>query len=178
MNTMWTKQNRRFFRDKQQQQYFSVNMKHWKKKTMTFPLNITEIKLQVKFQACIKSTYLKKLLVPLTNTMWCLERCIKYLFCLLYVLFPAFPGGNVDYKLKQTICVKSHLSLTDHIKEFEGGAVILIRNPYSAIVAEVFRRFMFEKEESAEDAMKYFKSKGKRSDKILIYNYINIIFLK
>ena len=66
----------------------------------------------------------------------------------------------MDYKLRQTICVKSHLSETEHVKQFEDGAVILIRNPYSAIVAEVFRRFMFEKSESPEAAMEYFKTPG------------------
>ena len=37
------------------------------------------------------------------------------------------------------------MSQTEHVKEFDDGAIVLIRNPYSAIVAEVFRRFMFEK---------------------------------
>ncbi|XP_038055023.1 WSC domain-containing protein 2-like isoform X2 [Patiria miniata] len=68
-----------------------------------------------------------------------------------------FPGGNVDYQSKQTICVKSHLSDPAHIKTFE-GAVLLIRNPYSALVAEIFRRQMLDQEKSADETVKYFDS--------------------
>ncbi|XP_022088327.1 WSC domain-containing protein 2-like isoform X1 [Acanthaster planci] len=68
-----------------------------------------------------------------------------------------FPGGNIDYQTRQTVCVKSHLSDTAHIKTFE-GAILLIRNPYSALVAEIFRRLMLDQEKSAEETVKYFDS--------------------
>ncbi|XP_071809550.1 sialate:O-sulfotransferase 2-like isoform X2 [Asterias amurensis] len=68
-----------------------------------------------------------------------------------------FIGGNIDFKTKQTICIKSHMSDTSHVKEFE-GAVLLLRNPYSAIVAEIFRRLMIEKKIAHDEAIKQFQS--------------------
>ncbi|XP_071809551.1 sialate:O-sulfotransferase 2-like isoform X1 [Asterias amurensis] len=64
-----------------------------------------------------------------------------------------FIGGNIDYKTKQTICIKSHLSDTSHVEEFE-GAVLLLRNPYSAIVA---RRLMKGKK-THDEVIKQFQT--------------------
>ncbi|XP_033646137.1 WSC domain-containing protein 1-like [Asterias rubens] len=68
-----------------------------------------------------------------------------------------FPGGNIDYHSRQTICVKSHLNEAKHIQTFE-GAVLLIRNPYSALVAEIFRRQMLDQAKTAEETIQYFNS--------------------
>ncbi|XP_041472338.1 WSC domain-containing protein 2-like [Lytechinus variegatus] len=65
-----------------------------------------------------------------------------------------FLGGNVDYKKQSTICVKTHM----HDREKFLGAIMLIRNPYRAIVAEVFRKQLFESKVSPEQAIKFFKS--------------------
>ncbi|XP_072177900.1 sialate:O-sulfotransferase 1-like [Diadema setosum] len=69
-----------------------------------------------------------------------------------------FLGGNDDYHRLHTICVKTHRSERKHIGDFS-DAVLLIRNPYRTIVAEVFRRFMFAKSGSVDDSMEYLKSK-------------------
>ena len=84
-----------------------------------------------------------------------------------------FIGGNVDYKTKQTICIKSHLSDTSHVEEFE-GAVLLLRNPYSAIVAEIFRRLMIEKKIAHDEAIKQFQSAGNAPPKEFFSNLFSI----
>eukprot|EP00057_Strongylocentrotus_purpuratus_P032628 XP_788295.3 PREDICTED: WSC domain-containing protein 2 [Strongylocentrotus purpuratus] len=85
------------------------------------------------------------------SVYWTTER-------LMEISKKVFPGGNVDYKGKSTICVKTHMSEFGHVGQFE-GAIMLIRNPYRAIVAEVFRRQLFVSNNSPEEAIKFFKSK-------------------
>ena len=62
---------------------------------------------------------------------------------------------------KETICVKTHKSDTDHIHEFD-SAVLLMRNPYKALVAEVFRRMIFDIDVSGtiKDGLDFFKLDG------------------
>ena len=52
------------------------------------------------------------------------------------VLISVLPGDKVDYKLGQTICVKTHGNDQNSISNVEGG-IVLIRNPYSAITAHM-----------------------------------------
>ncbi|XP_063960417.1 sialate:O-sulfotransferase 2-like [Lytechinus pictus] len=66
-----------------------------------------------------------------------------------------FLGGIVDYKNKDTICVKTHKFDRDKF----AGAIMLIRNPYRSIVSEVFRRQMFVSGATREQVVKYFTSK-------------------
>ena len=83
----------------------------------------------------------------------------KWIYKLHSISHTVFPGGNLDYREKRTICVKTHKYDTGHVRQFE-GVILLIRNPYRAIVAEVFRRQLFESNVSPEKAVRYFKSQG------------------
>nr|XP_054755389.1 WSC domain-containing protein 2-like [Lytechinus pictus] len=67
-----------------------------------------------------------------------------------------FLGGNADYKNHNTICVKTHR----HDRDSFEAAIMPIRNPLKAIVAEAFRRQIFESHRSPVDAIKFFKSEG------------------
>ncbi|XP_071956126.1 sialate:O-sulfotransferase 2-like [Antedon mediterranea] len=88
--------------------------------------------------------------IPTGSTMWRSEMKMA-------ISKKVFLGGNINYKLQRTICIKSHSHKVQDIKEFK-GAILLIRNPYRTLVAEVFRRLMIVENKNSTATSKYFKS--------------------
>ncbi|XP_071481312.1 sialate:O-sulfotransferase 1-like [Diadema antillarum] len=84
------------------------------------------------------------------STYWDTERKME-------ISKKVFLGGNSDYRDRRTICIKTHQFGISHVREFE-GAVLLIRNPYRAIVAEAFRRQPSVSQGAPEQAVEYFAS--------------------
>lgn len=69
-----------------------------------------------------------------------------------------FLGGNINYNTGSTLCIKTHLFDVHNVKEFTEGAILLLRNPYKAIVAEAFRKQMIAKDEGPERTIQFIKS--------------------
>lgn len=58
----------------------------------------------------------------------------------LILSFLVFLGSTVDYKLGRTVFAKTQIAQPEHIVTFEGGALLVIRNPRRMIAAEYIRR--------------------------------------
>ncbi|KAJ8040170.1 WSC domain-containing protein 2 [Holothuria leucospilota] len=50
-----------------------------------------------------------------------------------------FLGGNIPFDTGSTLCTKVHVFNAQMIKTFHRGTILLLRNPYRAIVSEAFR---------------------------------------
>lgn len=52
---------------------------------------------------------------------------------------PGFKGEKDHWLSRMTICVKTHEHPKSVIDQFDGGAILLLRSPYTAMVAEFNR---------------------------------------
>lgn len=51
-----------------------------------------------------------------------------------------FLGSTIDYTLGRTVVAKTQIAQPEHIVTFEGGVVLVIRNPYTMLISEYIRR--------------------------------------
>ncbi|XP_071835317.1 sialate:O-sulfotransferase 1-like [Apostichopus japonicus] len=71
----------------------------------------------------------------------------------------AFLGDQLPYYSRTTLCQMTHLFKVRHVDEFTSGAILLIRNPYTAIVTEVFNKYMNKSDaDSQRRAIEFMKS--------------------
>ena len=81
-----------------------------------------------------------------------------------------FPANNLDYRDRQSVCVKAHRHEPSLVKSFD-GAILLVRNPYRSIVSQAYRN---SEELKKELPKAYFKSEGK----VLRFKFLRFKILK
>ena len=69
----------------------------------------------------------------------------------------------MNFILGQTICVKTHRQEQNIIDKFTEGGIVLIRNPYSAITAQIIYGHVIQERKDVDVDLNYFKSSSKLS---------------
>ena len=66
--------------------------------------------------------------------------CASFNFISVSPFPPGFKGERENWRKGNTIAVKTHRFDDEHISSFD-GAILIIRNPYKAIISEHNRKF-------------------------------------
>ena len=85
---------------------------------------------------------------------------MSHIFLLLQCT-PGFKGELKDWRKGTTIAVKTHNSNPKHISEFK-AVILIIRNPYNALIAEHNRQFGGDHVGFAPESKRKGKGKARR----------------